>query len=133
MISDNQRLTAVDYLQFGQLALFGESHGLKHAVFPRSDADGNSLNVSFAISAADEKEVTEVRNSLIEMLGFEKYVDCNQVHGNKVVYVKEAVFPGDADGLITDRRDLALMIKIADCQPVFFVVWFDWFYHNPWF
>lgn len=47
----------------------------------------------------------------------------NQLHGDEIIVVDEApenrpVF-ADADGMITDRRGLALVIRTADCVPVF--------------
>ncbi len=48
----------------------------------------------------------------------------NQLHGDEIIVVDEAppenrpVF-ADADGMVTDRRGLALVIRTADCVPVF--------------
>ena len=43
-----------------------------------------------------------------------------QVHGDKIVKVTE---PGNylsTDGIVTDRRGLALIVQVADCLPVYF-------------
>ena len=42
----------------------------------------------------------------------------NQVHGNTVLTVDEAGAAGDADGLLTDRPRLGLLVATADCVPV---------------
>lgn len=49
-----------------------------------------------------------------------------QVHGNRVIYcdgnngeqMPWGRLAGDADGLITDRPGIALLVKFADCTPV---------------
>jgi copper oxidase (laccase) domain-containing protein len=47
------------------------------------------------------------------------YAALDQVHGSRVISAKDAVHRTEqADGLITDQADLALMIRIADCQPM---------------
>ncbi len=51
-----------------------------------------------------------------------RYATLEQVHGNRVVAVSSGE-PGpipDADGLVTDENELALVIRTADCVPVFF-------------
>ena len=44
----------------------------------------------------------------------------NQVHGNRVVFPDKSskVFTGDS--LISDEKDTALLVKTADCLPIFF-------------
>lgn len=46
-----------------------------------------------------------------------------QVHGNEVVMVSSPSFPPlpEADGMITGEKDLALVIRTADCVPLFFL------------
>ena len=45
----------------------------------------------------------------------------NQVHSNKVFFVNKKNYKKniDGDGLITDKKDLALGILTADCAPIF--------------
>ena len=42
----------------------------------------------------------------------------HQVHGSTVLIVDSVGIAGDADGLITERRGLALCVATADCVPV---------------
>lgn len=55
----------------------------------------------------------------------QKIVEANQVHGNNIVTIDQSQeYSGDyikipsCDGLITQRTDIALMIKTADCIPL---------------
>ena len=41
-----------------------------------------------------------------------------QVHGRTVLTVEEPGAAGDADGLLTEHADLALIVATADCVPV---------------
>lgn len=43
------------------------------------------------------------------------------VAGSEVVWVTETGFSGEADALITDKKDLLLTIAAADCAPVVLV------------
>ena len=46
--------------------------------------------------------------------------DVNQVHSNKILVVDKSGNYGDADGIITSPTDnLVLLIKTADCIPIF--------------
>ncbi|OGV92440.1 hypothetical protein A3B57_04010 [Microgenomates group bacterium RIFCSPLOWO2_01_FULL_47_10] len=69
----------------------------------------------------DSKSYTGVlkRNKLAEP---KIIYEMNQVHGKNVIDLKEdIVYPSKlpaCDGLITDRRNTALMIKTADCLPI---------------
>ncbi|MBV19469.1 MAG: hypothetical protein CL870_00010 [Cytophagia bacterium] len=46
--------------------------------------------------------------------------DVNQVHSNKILVVDKSGNYGDADGIITSPKDnLVLLIKTADCIPIF--------------
>ena len=42
-----------------------------------------------------------------------------QRHDNRVNYVASPGSAGECDGLVTDRPDVVLSIKVADCVPVF--------------
>jgi YfiH family protein len=44
-----------------------------------------------------------------------------QVHGCDIVTVTDDGFAGEADGLVTTRHDLRLVIRVADCLPVLLV------------
>ncbi len=64
--------------------------------------------------------------SLARQLGFRlpEILTIRQVHGNKIITALRAATrrPAvleDADGLLTDRRDLAIAVRTADCLSVF--------------
>ena len=65
-------------------------------------------------------QVLANREAVREAVGADELVLMNQVHGNRV-HVVGAVgpdAPGDADGLVTDRPGVALVVLVADCVPV---------------
>lgn len=45
-------------------------------------------------------------------------VDLSQVHGRHVVVAEPGRPRGEGDGLVTDRRDVVLLVRAADCVPV---------------
>lgn len=64
--------------------------------------------------------------SLTRQLGFRlpDVLTIRQVHGNKIIVAarsatRRPVALEDADGILTDRRDLALAVRTADCLSVF--------------
>lgn len=64
--------------------------------------------------------------SLTRQLGFRlpEVLTIRQVHGNKIIVIAQATTrrPGtleDADGILTDRRGLAITVRTADCLSVF--------------
>ncbi|MBI3617675.1 MAG: peptidoglycan editing factor PgeF [Candidatus Omnitrophica bacterium] len=63
---------------------------------------------------------------LAQQLGFRlpEVLTIRQVHGNKIIIAlrsaaRRAVSLEDADGILTDRRDLAIAVRTADCLSVF--------------
>ncbi len=51
----------------------------------------------------------------------ERLVGAEQPHGDEIAYVDKSsprFYPG-ADGLLTDRREIALKIRVADCAAVY--------------
>ncbi len=84
-----------------------------------SEAPFESLNLGFS-TGDDEAAVRENRRRLLAALGFplEALVTAGQVHGVRVATVKEPGHVARTDGLITDRRGLALGILVADCGAV---------------
>ena len=76
----------------------------------------------------DQTDLTKDQQELLSaQLGFSisKTVNIRQVHGNSIVFVpKEAsyVVPQvleDADGIVTDALNLPIVVRTADCVPVF--------------
>lgn len=55
-------------------------------------------------------------------LGLSSFTHVHQVHGKSVVHVTgvQASELAKADAMVTDKNDVALIIKTADCAPVLF-------------
>ncbi len=60
----------------------------------------------------------EGRISYVSGMGFEPLYTVNQVHGDTVVYVGEDYAYQDADALISDKSEIFLAVKTADCVPI---------------
>jgi YfiH family protein len=80
-------------------------------------------NVSFD-QGDDDKRVLSNRDALMKSIGFAHWQEVRQVHGTTVVFDPEpagvaARSTVEADGLATARPGQALIIKTADCQPIF--------------
>lgn len=57
--------------------------------------------------------------SVAQSLGSHDYAALHQVHGNRTLVARKMIKRTEqADGLITDQPDLALTLRIADCQPL---------------
>ncbi|MFO7727107.1 MAG: polyphenol oxidase family protein [Desulfonatronovibrio sp.] len=83
-----------------------------------------SSNISFEVE--DSRENVESNRRIFKKeLGFKRVVELKQVHGSDILFDPEGDFisgsdiPGDGAGISTP--DTAVMIKTADCQPVFLV------------
>ena len=83
-------------------------------------------NVSLAVGDEPER-VTACRAELAPTLGLECVAELQQVHGDRIFFEpgKELMLRPDeapkteGDGLASSRYGLGLLIKTADCQPVF--------------
>jgi hypothetical protein len=100
--------------------------GLTHGVFSRhggaSDPPFSSLNTSYS-TGDDPDHVQRNLRTVKEVMGGENLLYMSQVHGREILVVHgkdSSRFPqnGQADAVITDRKDLILMVKQADCQGV---------------
>ncbi len=61
---------------------------------------------------------------ILKVTGIAAAARCRQVHGARVVHFQNSwgeglQVLGDADALVTDRRDILLAVTVADCVPVF--------------
>jgi polyphenol oxidase len=78
----------------------------------------DSLNLALVGDDDPEAVAENVRRLLADFAPGAVLVDMRQVHGAAVV---DAV-PGEprpsCDGLVTDRPDVVLMVRVADCVPV---------------
>ena len=73
----------------------------------------------------EDGRALERRLGLAPMLGVDAVAEVHQVHGIRTVFDPMPSDMGaepeaDADGMATQRKGLALMIKTADCQPILF-------------
>ena len=84
-------------------------------------------NVSLMVGDAPEAAAAN-RAALAWELGLEAVAELRQVHGDHMLFepTEEALLQADAppsaagDGLATSGPGLGLLIKTADCQPLFF-------------
>ncbi|GGF37917.1 laccase domain protein [Marmoricola endophyticus] len=82
-----------------------------------SRAPYDSLNL--AVSSDDAAEDVHRNHELLlsDFAGGADLADMSQVHGNVVRAADPAVRP-ECDALVTDRSDLVLLVRVADCVPV---------------
>ncbi len=103
--------------------LLAECSGLVHGVFPRqggvSKGPLSSLNCGFSVGDNPSHVETNISRAL-EALNIPSYCRVNQKHGKRVVEACPEIDPPEADGLMTDRPDLGLLITHADCQAAIF-------------
>jgi YfiH family protein len=97
-------------------AFLGRTGGVSAGIF-------DSLNVGLG-SSDDREAVLENRRRAVGAVGCDAaLVTLHQVHSPTVV-TADAAWPDDArpqaDGIVTDKRGLALGILTADCAPVLF-------------
>jgi len=109
--------------------------GLIHGVFGRhggvSLAPYDSLNVGWSNGDSPDA-VRENLSRVKDAMGVAQMIGSPQVHGDTIQIVDEEALAAakergparvttPADALITNLRDVGLIVKIADCQAVFLV------------
>lgn len=84
-----------------------------------STAPMASLNLGLSVND-DKKNVLENRRLFFESLGIkpDQLAISKQVHGNDVQVVTKPIMEGDYDAKITNKRNVFLVISIADCTPI---------------
>lgn len=80
----------------------------------------DSLNISTRVGDYEEA-VLENRSRVGITLGNRPSAYCRQVAGDGIAWVEEPGFAGEADALVTEERDFALTVAVADCAPVVLV------------
>ncbi|MBI3287355.1 MAG: laccase domain-containing protein [Chloroflexi bacterium] len=104
-----------------------EPHPLRHAVFTRrgGHSAGRFASLNVGHSVGDDPAAVDSNHRLIcQALGLSPHrtVTGRQVHGHGVAVVDEAQ-AGQAlpatDGLVTAVAGLALLLRFADCVPIF--------------
>jgi YfiH family protein len=104
-----------------------DNAGIKHGVFMRhggcSPQPWSSLNLATSVGDSAE-DVIENRDRISDALGLERnsFYDVWQVHSTKVVYAGQPRKIGrdhiKADAIITDQKNVALLMLFADCVPI---------------
>ncbi len=117
------QMKQVRCLQFPRLMSYNR---LVHAVFTRkggvSEAPYDTLNISYDTN--DRPECVSKNMEIIrDAIGAKSLVFMNQVHGKEILVLRQHDFHGlkgpvNADAMVTDIPQLALMVKQADCQGV---------------
>lgn len=80
----------------------------------------SSLNVSYSVGD-DPVHVTRNRHLIKKVLGIRFLVSSQQVHGNRILPVKQVSEDTELeeyDALVTDAPGIGLLIQQADCQAV---------------
>lgn len=115
----------VNYLLFDFPGMAGV-HCLFHG---RSCAEKAHNDLAGSISLKNEQDrenALQTRRRLFTVmhgLGMDCWTECNQTHGTVLVPNPEPLAIGqipnvDADGMMTARKGLGLLIKTADCQAI---------------
>lgn len=119
-------------LQFPALA---KLPGFFHGVFLRHAADGQGRNATFDLGLGNGSPDLDVWQNRAKMLGFFGPDYCGvyarQVHGKEVALLQDCNIPTlsgsnhavqlNGDALITDVAGAALVIQVADCQPIIII------------
>jgi YfiH family protein len=113
-------------IRFTTLSIF-ENQGITHGFFMRhggvSPDPWGSLNTATTVGDSREN-VIENRTRIFSAIGrrVESLYDVWQVHSNRVICTAEArpldEPPIRADAIVTDRIDVTLFMRFADCVPI---------------
>ena len=117
---------------FPAWSALGVGHGFTCRIGGESDLAAGGLDMALHVGDNPEK-VVHNRQKAASAMGFvlARTATCAQVHGTVLARVTEAeagrgalelgtTLP-DTDGLLTDCKDLPLMLFYADCTPVLLV------------
>jgi YfiH family protein len=83
-----------------------------------SEAPFDSLNLAIEGDDAPAARAENLRLLLEDFAPADALADLHQVHGNEVVLARGPVDRAEADGLVTDRPGIVLLVRAADCVPV---------------
>jgi YfiH family protein len=83
-----------------------------------SGAPFDSLNLAIEGDDPPAARAENLRMLLEDFAPGAALADLHQVHGNEVVLARGAVDRAKADGLVTDRPGVVLLVRAADCVPV---------------
>lgn len=84
-------------------------------IFISSKVSDGNMDFRFG----DSKEVSENRKRFFKKVGIESVIEVKQVHSNNIVLVTKTSDSNTmADGMITNKTNIYLMLKVADCIPI---------------
>lgn len=110
----------ITWLEFEIFAPFPE---IQHAIILRhggfSQGSFSSMNLSRS-GGDDESQVIANFSKIKSLFNFPYLVQANQIHGRDVHHVTEHRRDLVGDGLITQERELPLIVTHADCQAALF-------------
>jgi polyphenol oxidase len=75
------------------------------------------LNLAVSGDDAESAKAENHRLLLDDFAPGAAIADVYQVHGREVVTAEPGLRP-EADGIVTDRRDVVLLVRAADCVPI---------------
>lgn len=84
--------------------------------FMRADVPFPYAEHAFGTKEGSQENVENTIRDYTELLG--PIAHMRQVHGDRIVYASEPRMYPEADAIVTDRPDLWLAVKTADCVPV---------------
>jgi copper oxidase (laccase) domain-containing protein len=90
--------------------------GVKHRFFSKDYG-----NISYFYGEQDEVDKNRDKIAKEMEIDQSEFVEMEQVHGNNVVFIKNAEsehFLHKCDGIITNLKNTYLFLKSADCFPV---------------
>ncbi|MGH9321852.1 MAG: peptidoglycan editing factor PgeF [Vicinamibacteria bacterium] len=87
---------------------------------PLIEAGATHAFTTRAASFGSREQGTRDPERLSRLLGFSGFAQMQQVHGNDVRSAAEEGPAPSCDGLVTDRKGVALLVKTADCVPLLF-------------
>jgi copper oxidase (laccase) domain-containing protein len=76
---------------------------------------------AFTLRSTDDTKGDDFESKLVRQFGFTGFASAEQPHGNEVAVVGGAGRVAGVDALVTRQRGLPLVIRCADCAPVFLV------------
>ena len=113
----------IEWLEFDLLA---DIHELTHGVILRhggcSQGPFATLNAGGSPSDDDPENIQKNREKILTNFSISNYVLGKQMHGANVEVVPplSTQVETDCDGLITQKKGLALLVRHADCQAAIF-------------
>ncbi|GAB6886638.1 polyphenol oxidase family protein [Desulfothermus okinawensis JCM 13304] len=84
---------------------------------------GNFFSANLSYEVGDQIEhVKKNRQHILNQLNIKEVIEVKQIHGDKLICVdntnfkEQPILKGDA--IISSKKNVGLMVKTADCQPV---------------